>query len=107
MNGRMRSSKGDDVSDVYPEPVDPAFWRRPLSDRMARFAELREIAKFVPTTFVNPIAGFELSRSRRVTTIPVQRNVTCFAVLFTGCRRRSNTEHLTPVENCAVHLLAR
>ena len=27
--------------------------------------------------------------------------------LGVGCRRRSNTEHLTPVEICAVHLLAR
>jgi cytochrome P450 len=49
------------VSDEYPELVDPAFWRQPLSDRMARFAELREIAPFLPATFVNPMLGFELS----------------------------------------------
>ena len=89
MNSRMRSSKEDDVSNVYPEPVDPAFWRHPLGDHMAGFAS-SAIAKFVPTTFVNPIAGFDCSRSRHLTTIPVQRNVTCFSVLFTGqCVRRS------------------
>ena len=49
------------VSDVYPQLVDPAFWRLPLGDRMARFAELREIAPFLPATFVNPIAGLEES----------------------------------------------
>ena len=61
LNSRTRYSKGDDVSDVYPQLVDPAFWRLPLSDRMARFAELREIAPFLPATFVNPIADFEES----------------------------------------------
>jgi methyl-branched lipid omega-hydroxylase len=49
------------VSDVYPELVDPAFWRQPLTDRMARFAELREIAPFLPAKFVNPMMGLELS----------------------------------------------
>jgi len=49
------------VSDAYPELVDPAFWRQPLDDRMARFAELREIAPFLPARFVNPVAGFEES----------------------------------------------
>ena len=28
--------------------TDPAFWRLPLGDRMAQFAELREIAPFLP-----------------------------------------------------------
>jgi cytochrome P450 len=41
--------------------VDPAFWRLPLADRMARFAELREIAPFLPATFVNPMVGLEES----------------------------------------------
>ena len=63
LNGRTRDSKGNDVSDVYPQLVDPAFWRQPLSDRMARFAELREIAPFLPATFVNPIDGVEESFS--------------------------------------------
>jgi cytochrome P450 len=49
------------VSDVYPQLVDPTFWRLPLSDRMARFAELREIAPFLPATFENPMVGFEES----------------------------------------------
>ena len=49
------------MSDEYPELVDPAFWRQPLADRMARFAELREVAPFLPATFVNPLMGFELS----------------------------------------------
>jgi len=49
------------VSDEYPQLVDPAFWQLPLGDRMAQFAELREIAPFLPTRFVNPIAGFEES----------------------------------------------
>ena len=47
------------MSDVYPQLVDPAFWRLPLSDRMARFAELREIAPFLPAKFVNPMVGLE------------------------------------------------
>src|SRR6476620_1546694 len=49
------------VSDVYPQLVDPAFWRLPLSDRMAQFAELRKLAPFLPATFVNAIAGGEES----------------------------------------------
>jgi methyl-branched lipid omega-hydroxylase len=63
LNGRTRYSKGNDVSDVYPQLVDPAFWRQPLSDRMATFAELREIAPFLPARFVNAINGFEESFS--------------------------------------------
>jgi cytochrome P450 len=63
LNGRTRYSKGNDVSDVYPQLVDPAFWRQPLSDRMATFAELREIAPFLPATFVNAINGVEESFS--------------------------------------------
>jgi cytochrome P450 len=41
--------------------VDQEFWRLPLADRMARFAELREIAPFVPATYENPLIGVTLS----------------------------------------------
>ena len=40
-----------------PELVDPQFWRMPLEDRMARFAELREIGPFLPASFENPMTG--------------------------------------------------
>ena len=49
------------MSNVYPELVDPAFWRLPLDARMARFAEFREDAPFLPATFENTINGFEES----------------------------------------------
>ena len=49
------------MSDVYPELVDSAFWRVPLNDRMARFAELRELAPFLPAKFVTPMP---VSKSR-------------------------------------------
>jgi cytochrome P450 len=39
------------------ELVDPQFWRMPLEDRMARFAELREIDAFLPASFENPMSG--------------------------------------------------
>jgi hypothetical protein len=39
------------------ELIDPAFWRMPLEDRMARFAELREIAPFLSASFDNPMSG--------------------------------------------------
>jgi cytochrome P450 len=61
LDDRSARCGGDDVSDVYPQLVDPAFWRQPLQDRMAQFAELREIAPFLPARFVNPMAGFEES----------------------------------------------
>jgi methyl-branched lipid omega-hydroxylase len=41
--------------------VDQEFWRLPLADRMARFAELRETAPFVPATYANPLIGVILS----------------------------------------------
>jgi methyl-branched lipid omega-hydroxylase len=41
--------------------VDQEFWRLPLADRMARFAQLREIAPFVPATYENPLIGVTLS----------------------------------------------
>ena len=40
-----------------PELVDPQFWRMPLEDRMARFADLREIGPFLPASFENPMTG--------------------------------------------------
>ena len=46
--------------------VDQEFWRLPLADRMARFAELRKIAPFVPATYENPL--FNLTESFQVTT---------------------------------------
>jgi len=39
------------------ELVDPEFWRMPLEDRMARFAELREISPFLKASFDNPMSG--------------------------------------------------
>jgi cytochrome P450 len=39
------------------ELVDPQFWRMPLEERMARFAELREIDAFLPASFENPMSG--------------------------------------------------
>jgi methyl-branched lipid omega-hydroxylase len=37
--------------------VDPLFWRLPLGERMARFAEMRERSPFVPAEFDNPLSG--------------------------------------------------
>jgi methyl-branched lipid omega-hydroxylase len=42
---------------TVPELVDSDFWRMPLEDRMARFAELREIGAFLPASFENPMTG--------------------------------------------------
>jgi cytochrome P450 len=39
------------------ELVDPQFWRMPLEDRMARFAELRELGPFLRASFDNPMSG--------------------------------------------------
>ena len=39
------------------ELIDPAFWRMPLEDRMARFAELRESDAFLRASFDNPMSG--------------------------------------------------
>ncbi len=49
-----------------PELVDPQFWRQPLEDRMARFAELRERSAFLPVTIELPVLDFK--ESFRVTT---------------------------------------
>src|SRR6478672_7089467 len=39
------------------ELIDPEFWRMPLEDRMARFAELREESAFLSASFDNPMTG--------------------------------------------------
>jgi cytochrome P450 len=39
------------------ELIDPEFWRMPLEERMARFAELRELDAFLPASFENPMLG--------------------------------------------------
>ncbi|HEY7134211.1 MAG TPA: cytochrome P450 [Acidimicrobiia bacterium] len=49
-----------------PELVDPEFWRLPLEDRMARFAQLRELGPFLHASFDNPMTG--LTESFSVTT---------------------------------------
>ncbi len=41
------------------ELTSAAFWQQPLAERMARIAELRELAPFLPARFVNPVAGVE------------------------------------------------
>jgi cytochrome P450 len=41
------------------ELIDPQFWRMPLEDRMARFAELREIDAFLRASFQNPMLGWD------------------------------------------------
>jgi cytochrome P450 len=41
--------------------VDQTFWRLPLAERMARFAELREVAPFVPASYENPLVGLKMS----------------------------------------------
>jgi cytochrome P450 len=39
------------------ELIEPGFWSMPLEDRMARFAELREISAFLPVTIDLPMLG--------------------------------------------------
>jgi methyl-branched lipid omega-hydroxylase len=38
---------------------DPEFWRQPLADRMAHFAELREEGPFTASTSFNPMSGVD------------------------------------------------
>ena len=45
------------MTDHVAELIDPQFWRMPLEDRMARFAELREVDAFLPASFDNPMSG--------------------------------------------------
>lgn len=41
-----------------PSPIaDPLFWRQPLSERMAQFAEIREQGAFIPVETTNPLSG--------------------------------------------------
>ena len=37
--------------------ADPKFWQLPLAERMAKFAEIREEAAFVPLETANPLTG--------------------------------------------------
>lgn len=37
--------------------IDPAFWHQTLEDRMAEFAEIRELGAFVPVEVENPLIG--------------------------------------------------
>jgi cytochrome P450 len=37
--------------------LELGFWKLPLEERMAHFAELREVAPFVPASFDNPMTG--------------------------------------------------
>ena len=37
--------------------TDPTFWRQPLADRMAEFAEIRETGPFTRASFDNPMTG--------------------------------------------------
>ncbi len=39
--------------------ADPAFWRRPLAERMGDFAALREAERFPHRSFLNPLTGTE------------------------------------------------
>ena len=54
------------MTDNVAELIDPQFWRMPLEDRMARFAELREVSAFLPASFDNPMSG--LTEAFSVTT---------------------------------------
>ena len=37
----------------------PGFWTQTLEDRMADFAEIRELDPFVPITYLNPLTNEE------------------------------------------------
>ena len=37
--------------------IEPSFWTAPLGDRMAEFAEIRELGTVLPIEVVNPMAG--------------------------------------------------
>ena len=54
------------MTESVAELIDPQFWRMPLEDRMARFAELREVDAFLPASFDNPMSG--LTEAFSVTT---------------------------------------
>jgi methyl-branched lipid omega-hydroxylase len=46
-----------DVRTTAQDIIDPGFWQLPLSERMARFAELREQGPFLPVTYFDPMLG--------------------------------------------------
>jgi cytochrome P450 len=57
---RALPPKEEPVADTdVAELIDPQFWRMPLEDRMARFAELREIGPFLHASFENPMTGLD------------------------------------------------
>ena len=37
--------------------IEPSFWTQTLEDRMAEFAEIRELGAVLPIEVVNPLAG--------------------------------------------------
>lgn len=46
------------MTDTASSPVlEPGFWSQPLNDRMAVFAEMREVSPFHSTTFTMPMTG--------------------------------------------------
>jgi cytochrome P450 len=46
------------MTELAPSPIiDPEFWQLPLADRMAQFAELRELGPFLPVSYDNPMTG--------------------------------------------------
>ena len=46
------------VTTTEPSPlIQPGFWTQPLADRMAQFAELREVGPFSAASFDNPMSG--------------------------------------------------
>src|SRR5262245_24675374 len=55
--GRRRPREERVTDATVAELIDPAFWRMPLEDRMARFAELRELGPFLRASFDNPMTG--------------------------------------------------
>jgi cytochrome P450 len=45
------------MTTTKPSLSDPEFWRRPLAERMADFAELREVGPFTEAEVVSPLSG--------------------------------------------------
>src|SRR5215469_13286053 len=46
-----------DVRTTPQDIIEPGFWQLPLSERMARFADLREQGPFLPVTYFDPMIG--------------------------------------------------
>jgi cytochrome P450 len=47
------------MSGIEQRLIDPGFWHQPLADRMAEFAEIRELGPFVPVEYHNPMSGVD------------------------------------------------